>query len=114
MFKRDHSRVFFIRKSSEECYSVIKHFRDYSHNAVMGNSLSAGGIQFLFALSFFYQTSGKTDTTHEEAVKQKYTPKSMVKKKASDTLEVLILPCKKLEEEEKTAALLCTKAPYLR
>lgn len=56
----------------------------------------------------------KTDATHAEAVKQKYIPKRMVKKKASETLEVLILPCKKLEEEEKTAALLCTKAPHLR
>lgn len=56
----------------------------------------------------------KTDATHVEAVKQKCTPKSMGKKKASDTLKVLILHCKKLEEEEKTAALPCTKAPHLR
>lgn len=79
----------------------------------MGNSLSAGGIVSV-CLTFFLPDIWKTDTTCIEAVKWKYTPKSMVKKRASDTLKVLILPCKKLEEEEKAAALLCTKAPYLR
>lgn len=65
MLKRDLTTIFFIHKSSEEGYSVIKHFRDYSPKAVMGNSLSAGGIQFLFPLPFLYQASGKeTDATH--------------------------------------------------
>lgn len=56
----------------------------------------------------------QTDATLVEAVKQKYIPKSTVKKMASDTLKALILPCRKLEKEEKTAALLCTKAPHVR
>lgn len=53
----------------------------------------------------------KTDATHAEAVKQKYTPKRM---KACETLGVLILPCKKLEEEKTSPAVYQSPSPEVR